>query len=727
MQKRAGTFIVIEGIDGSGKGTQFELLCERLRQAGYQVETFDFPQYNSPSSYFVKQYLNGEYGNNGQVGPYTSSLFYALDRFEAAPRIRDALAKGKVVISNRFTGSSMGHQGTKFKSPEERRGYFIWLDNLEFEMLQIPRPDISFILRVPADTAQKLIDQKLPRSYTDKKRDIHEADTKHLEKSIEVYDDLCQLFPKDFQRIDCVRGGTLLPIDTIQNMLWEKITPLLPPPPQLELTTKDIPSPAAAAVETPSISKTVQPSQPQAATLPEPVANPQAAKDTATADTDTNAAATDKTQPQPQAQQAQTDKQVQGFREVTAQHFALENTSQLLAQAVGSSRFTAYAGEPDYQNQDYTKKDESENYKYHVPKTLDEPMAVRYKTYMDAIFDLHRKIAESVAGHLAHQSYTPVAKQDESWRNEIRKQALQVSSAVLPAAATTKIIVLAFGKALEDLVVELLGSGLPELRTAGKSLLNEARELSPGFLKDADNQANQDSPILYHSLAMSAVGGLARDLLPEQHVQAESGVRLTEAWPRNELDILPDILYSHCNLSLSDLYSHIAGMPYNRKLDLMEAYLGHRTSTRQAPGNALSKIHYTWDVVSEYGTLRELQRLQLVAGASFQDLTPRYGYNVPKIIEDSGAADDYERCFDLSLELHSHLQQAGRIQEAQYAVLQGHRTRWKLSQSGQETLRLIEKPATPAATQLALQMLKTLAETHPLIAEIAIAPGNHSN
>jgi len=231
MTMRAGTFIVIEGTDGSGKGTQFELLKERLIKEGYNVATFDFPRYDEPSSYFVKRYLNGDYGQADDVGPYTSSLFYALDRFEAATDIRAALDAGKIVICNRFTGSSMAHQGTKFTHAEERRGYFIWLDNLEFEMLRIPRPDISFVLRVPAAIAQSLVDQKGERSYTDKKRDIHEADLSHLERAVTVYDDMTQLFPKDFQRIDCVRSDKLLDIEAVQSLLWEKVAPLLPPPP----------------------------------------------------------------------------------------------------------------------------------------------------------------------------------------------------------------------------------------------------------------------------------------------------------------------------------------------------------------------------------------------------------------------------------------------------------------------------------------------------------------
>jgi dTMP kinase len=113
---RSGLFLVIEGTDGSGKGTQFNLLKERLESSGYDVAAFDFPQYEQPSSFFVKEYLNGNYGTAEQVGPYTGSLFYALDRYQAAPQIQQALAEGKVVIANRYTGSNMAHQGTKFKN-----------------------------------------------------------------------------------------------------------------------------------------------------------------------------------------------------------------------------------------------------------------------------------------------------------------------------------------------------------------------------------------------------------------------------------------------------------------------------------------------------------------------------------------------------------------------------------------------------------------------------------
>ena len=86
-----GMFIVIEGTDGSGKGTQFNILKKRLEKEGYEVETFDFPQYDKDSSFFVKEYLNGKYGSAEDVGPFTGSLFYALDRYQASFKIKQAL------------------------------------------------------------------------------------------------------------------------------------------------------------------------------------------------------------------------------------------------------------------------------------------------------------------------------------------------------------------------------------------------------------------------------------------------------------------------------------------------------------------------------------------------------------------------------------------------------------------------------------------------------------
>lgn len=224
--KRRGLFVVIEGSDGSGKATQLNLLKERLKAIGYDVEEFDFPRYEKDSSYFVRQYLSGGYGKATKLSPYTASLFYALDRFEASKSIKKALLNGKIVLANRYVGSNMAHQGAKFDDPVEQRGFFIWEDNLEFELLGIPRPDISFFLRVPSNISLKLIEERAAKTGT--KLDGHEMNAKFLSKSLETYDILCRLFPKDYLAVECAKNNTLMSVAEINDLIWKKLKPLLP-------------------------------------------------------------------------------------------------------------------------------------------------------------------------------------------------------------------------------------------------------------------------------------------------------------------------------------------------------------------------------------------------------------------------------------------------------------------------------------------------------------------
>jgi len=223
-----GKFIVIEGTDGSGKGTHTKLLIDWLTDRGHKLEAFDFPQYGQPSAYFVEQYLNGSYGSLGEIGPYRGSLFYALDRYQAGFKIREALSRGINVLSNRYVGSNMGHQGGKIDDYKERAAYFKWNDNLEFEILGIPRPDLSIVLHMPSEQAQLFVDQKAKRDYIGgKKRDIHEADLGHLKRAEATYLELCETFPDTFTRIACERAGAILPIIEIQDQIRSLVEPII--------------------------------------------------------------------------------------------------------------------------------------------------------------------------------------------------------------------------------------------------------------------------------------------------------------------------------------------------------------------------------------------------------------------------------------------------------------------------------------------------------------------
>lgn len=212
-----GTFIVVEGSDGSGKTTHFNLLLEHFKNVGKDVATYKFPQYEKPSSYFSVQYLNGAYGDANELGAYKPSLFYALDRFEASRAIRADLAAGKTVLCDRFVGSNMAHQGQKLTDDKEREAYFKWIYDLEFNILDIPQPDLNLVLIMPPTVAYKLMGERAKREYTDSQHDIHEADIHHLERAVATYQELCVRFPETFTGVLCTDNhGELRTIDDIQ-------------------------------------------------------------------------------------------------------------------------------------------------------------------------------------------------------------------------------------------------------------------------------------------------------------------------------------------------------------------------------------------------------------------------------------------------------------------------------------------------------------------------------
>jgi|APSaa5957512622_1039677.scaffolds.fasta_scaffold00039_14 dTMP kinase len=225
MIKR-GKLIVICGTDGSGKGTQTNILVERMRKEGVPVETIDFPQYGEKSAALVEEYLNGKYGDAKEVGPRRASIFYACDRYAASFKMKKWLEEGKTIVCNRYVSANQGHQAGKIKDLAERDQYLEWLDELEFGIFRIPRPDVNILLYMPSAVGQKLVDKKGHRDYVGgEKRDIHEADLQHLKDAEEAYAYVAKKY--DWARIDCNEGDDPLPIDTIHELVWNKVKTII--------------------------------------------------------------------------------------------------------------------------------------------------------------------------------------------------------------------------------------------------------------------------------------------------------------------------------------------------------------------------------------------------------------------------------------------------------------------------------------------------------------------
>jgi dTMP kinase len=225
-----GIFIAIEGGDGSGKGTQSKILATYARdELKKNVYSISFPQHGEFSAYYADQYLNGVYGGINHVHADLASLPYAFDRFAASPKIQEVLDDPNgLVIADRYVASNLAHQGAKFDDGKERRDYYDRLMKTEYEVLGIPKPDVNIILLVPSEIAQQNIDKKEVRGYTDKKRDIHEEDAGHLDRTKANYEELTELYPDWFKAIDCMDDkGKMRSVETIQQDIVDIITPLM--------------------------------------------------------------------------------------------------------------------------------------------------------------------------------------------------------------------------------------------------------------------------------------------------------------------------------------------------------------------------------------------------------------------------------------------------------------------------------------------------------------------
>ncbi len=177
-----GRLIVIEGLDGSGKGTQAKLLAEILEKQGKKVKKISFPVYDSDSSALVKMYLAGRFGSKpGDVNAYAASSFYAVDRFASFKADWGKLYNdGYIIVADRYTTSNGVHQCSKLPQ-EEWNTYMDWLYDFEYNKMGIPRPDKVIYLDMSPEVSQKLLSGRY--SGDESKKDIHEKDTDYLAAS----------------------------------------------------------------------------------------------------------------------------------------------------------------------------------------------------------------------------------------------------------------------------------------------------------------------------------------------------------------------------------------------------------------------------------------------------------------------------------------------------------------------------------------------------------------
>ena len=215
-----GKLIVIEGIDGSGKSTQYKKLVQRLESEGVEFRKIVFPRYDKDSSALIREYLRGGFGTNpDDVNAYAASTFFAVDRFASFKTDwGEYYNKGGLILSDRYTTSNACHQGSKL--PEGERAQFLnWLYDFEFRLLGLPAPSLVIYLNIDIDVSRRQMENR--QNETNTEADIHEKDFDYLSSCLEAGCFAAKTY--GWKMIDCVVDGEMRSIEDIHEEIYSAV------------------------------------------------------------------------------------------------------------------------------------------------------------------------------------------------------------------------------------------------------------------------------------------------------------------------------------------------------------------------------------------------------------------------------------------------------------------------------------------------------------------------
>jgi thymidylate synthase ThyX len=425
------------------------------------------------------------------------------------------------------------------------------------------------------------------------------------------------------------------------------------------------------------------------------------------------------------------DRVVTGYGDDSVQQLitvatVVEDASILLTKKIEWSRLASYL-EQSTRYIYYDQKNAAGEYKYFTPRNLPPALAAEYKAALNRVFDLYSEIVHGVTEYVQKKNPAPeVPTTGEragdktelmAWRGATRAQACDAVRPVLPAATKSTVGIVASSQAMEAMVRRLLADPLKESNETGRALLRESRKVIGAFLKRADLPERGLAWVMYLQESKRALKEFVKKNLAKESSDFSREVRLVDVSIKDELDLLPGMLFETSELSTEELRREVAGWPIERKEEAFNLYIGSRMNRRHKPGRALEEMHYKWEIVADYGTFRDLQRHRIVDAWEWQNLTTKYGYDVPELIAEAGFEKQFRECFTISEKLWRTMLDAGFEEEAQYATLFGHKLRYRFIINAREAFHLLELRTSPQGhpgyRKICQEMHRLLSEVHP--------------
>jgi thymidylate synthase ThyX len=398
-------------------------------------------------------------------------------------------------------------------------------------------------------------------------------------------------------------------------------------------------------------------------------------------------------------------------------HIACEWTSNLLTKILQRPRLAAYL-EQSTRYIAYDSRLDGFGYRYH----RDPRFGHAYEAAMDELFATYTALLEGVSAWVDENFPAAEGESPAAHRRAVKAKALDLVRGVLPAASLSHVGIYATGQTYEQLVLHLLAHPLAEARAYGEMLLQELQAVMPSFVSRVPRPDRGGRWIEFlrerNDAAAAAAARLGLDRTGDDDEAAAPSVRLLRAHGSEE-ELLAALLYEASTAGEEQALAAVASLSPAERTSLVRDLVAERENRRHRPGRGFETLTYRFEIVSDYGAFRDLQRHRLLT-CQWQRLSPDLGADVPHEVEEAGLGSEYARALETSRVEYERLRREGLVEEAPYALCLAYRIRYVLELDAREALHLIElrsgREGHPSYRAVALQMRDAIAAVHPSVA-----------
>lgn len=394
-------------------------------------------------------------------------------------------------------------------------------------------------------------------------------------------------------------------------------------------------------------------------------------------------------------------------------HLACENVSNLLTKIIERGRLMAYL-EQSTRYIPYTDRTGGV-WRYHVPAELDgHPLRSLYVRSLDETFEVYAKWIDPLREYFEKKYPKVAGDSDAVYRSATRAKALDTLRGLLPAATQSNVGIYGTGQAYEALILRMRAHPLAEVRDYADQMLTELRKVIPAFLTRVDQPERGGVWTQYLAETRARMQEMAVRMAGHAEPDHRAEVTLSDFDPDGEVKVVAAALYTVTDLPDDQLLDIARTMSIGERASVLAAYVGNRTNRRHKPGRAFERTSYRFDILTDYGAFRDLQRHRLMT-IDWQSLTTRHGHIRPEAIIDAGAGADWDAAMARSGELFEALTAAGMHDVAQYAVSLAYRVRFIMDMNAREAMHVIELRTAPAghpAYRRVCQQMHTLIADH---------------